>query len=411
MNRRRGPASFPRALALAAALTAGALRAEPAAPPLPPDFAVMASVQYAHTEIYYHTPAGITPVLANTREIAPGQRLDLVVVVSRYAQDPEGRAEVSYDLAVHYPNGRTETHAGTTVVPKTVVLAPHIILFPREITAFITAPTDPFGDYRFEITVHDRVSGLNATKSVVVRVADSNRPLPLPEKFDASDWLAQYYLRPEPRLALPALEAVSKNDAIMQKGVSGMGALLGFYSQVLADNPWLLPWFKQWLVAADEGNARHLLALVLAYAERTQPGMNADLPTHSRIVLAAAAKELFPAPSATPESGAQLDALWGQFFASGRFEPVDRLVGVVGTYLPYQGKIDEFRQQAHAGEAPPPEVVKSALLGAALWSHRLNAYQYKLVHDYLLYLQRRPATPPPVQAALTAVLAWKPGKL
>ncbi len=410
MNRRRAVSSLLPALASAALAIGPALRAEPAAPPLPPDFNVVASVQYAHTEIYYHTPAGITPVLANTHEIAPGQRLDLVVIVYRYAQDPTGRADVTYDLVVRNPNGVTQARAGNVIAPK-VVFRPHEILVPRAITAFVTGPGDPFGDYRCEVTVHDGISGLSATKSVVVRVADSNRPLPLPEKFDASDWLAQYYLRPEPRLALPALEAVSKNDAIMQKGVSGMGALLGFYGQVLADNPWLLPWFKQWLVASDAGNARHLLALVLAYAERTQPGMNADLPAHSRADLAAAAKELFPAPSATPESGAQLDALWGQFFASGKFEPVNSLVGVVGAYLPYQGKIDEFQRQAHSGEQPPPEVVKSALLSAALWSLRLNAYQYKLVHDYLLYLQQLPATPPPVKATLAAILAWKPGKL
>jgi len=410
MKRRPVLSSLPLALAIAAMAIAPALRAEPAAVPLPPDFNIMASVQYAHAEIYYHTPAGITPVLANTRGIAPGQRMDLLVIVYRYAQDSAGRADVTYDLVVHNPNGGTQARAGNVVAPKGAV-RPHQILFPRAITAFVTGPADPFGDYRCEVTVHDGISGLSATKSAVVRVADSNRPLPLPEKFDASDWLAQYYLRPEPRLALPALEAVSKNDAIMQKGVPGMGALLGFYSQVLADNPWLLPWFKQWLVAAEEGNARHLLALVLAYAERSQPGMNADLPTHSRIVLAAAARELFPAPSATPENGAQLDALWGQFFASGKFAPINSLVGVVGAYLPYQGKIDEFRQQAHPGEKPPPEVVKSALLSAALWSLRLNAYQHKLVHDYLLYLQQLPATAPPVKATLGAILAWKPGKL
>ena len=54
--------------------------------------------------------------------------------------------------------------------------------------------------------------------------------------------------------------------------------------------------------------------------------------------------------------------------------------------------------------------MKSALLSAALWSLRLNAYQYKLVHDYLLYLQQLPVTPPPLKATLGAVLSWKPGK-
>jgi hypothetical protein len=387
---------------------AGAQTPPPAGGPL--TFNVVASVQYAHNEIYFHTPAGVTPVLANTSEIAPGQRLDLLVIVSRYAVDAESRADLSYDLIVHYPDGRTQALAGNSVADKLKV-APPAILFPRAIRAFVTGPRDPFGDYRFEVTVHDRVSGQSSSQSVPIHVAESNRPLPLPDAFEASDWLVRYYMRPEPRLALPALEAMSGNAELMQKGVDALGTILGFYEQVLADNPWLLPWFKQWYVAADEGSERHLLGLVLAAAARADPGVTADLPSRIRLSLAAAGKELPPPPTAEPEKGAQLDVLWGRFYASGRFRPVADLVAVVRATLPYRNRLADFKQTPNPPKTPPPEVVKSALLNSTLWSLRLNTYQHKLVRDYLLYLQESPATPPLVKTELTAVLTWKPGKL
>jgi hypothetical protein len=397
-------------------LFAGALlwrtaAAQPPAPaPAPPVVNVAASVQYAHNEIYFHTPAGITPVLANTKEIAPGQRVDFLVIVPRYAVDAAGRADVSYDLTVHYPDGRMQTMAGNEVAAKTKV-RPGTILFPQAIRGFVTGPRDPFGEYRFEITVHDHVSGGSARQSVALHVAESNRPLDLPDGFDASDWLSQYYLKPEPRLALPALEAMSKNAALMQKGVDGLGTVLGFYEQVLTDSPWLLPWFKQWYVAADEGAERHLLGLALAEAARADPGVISDLPPRIRKSLAAAAKELPPPPTVAPSQGVQLDLLWGRFYASGRFGPVADLVAVTGAYLPYRPAFEAFRKEANPSKSPSPEVVKGVLLNSTLWSLRLNAYQHKLVHDYLLYLQEAPDTAPPVKAELRAVLAWKPGKL
>jgi hypothetical protein len=377
-------------------------RAEPAAPvSSPPAFNLVTSVQYAHEDIYHHTPAGITPVLANTREIAPGQRLDLLVVVTRYAVDGEGRADVSYDFAVHYPDGRTQALAGNAVAAKLKV-RPATFLYPQVIRAFVTGPRDPFGTYRFDVTVHDHVSGQESKQSRQVQVADSNRPLPLPDNFDASDWLSTYYQRPEPRFALPALEALSHNPAVVGHGPEGLGMTLGFYAQVLADNPWVVPWFKQWLVAAD-GDQRHLLAEVLAYAERGQPGLNADLPPRVRGELAAAGREALPFPAAHPVSAGQLDALWGQFFASGKFQPVAELVAVVGASLPRRGQPREA--------TPPTDAIKDAVLNSTLWSLRVNAFQYKVVHDYLLYLQEAPDTPLALKASLAAVLSWKPGKL
>jgi hypothetical protein len=229
----------------------------------------------------------------------------------------------------------------------------------------------------------------------------------LPDNFDANEWLARYYQRPEPRLALPALEALSHDPALLHKGVDGLGTVLGFYGQVLVDNPWLLPWFKQWLLSS-EGDERHLLALVFAHAERINPAMTADLIYSSKKAVAAASQEL-PRQTGAPETSSQLDMLWGRFYAGGYFAPIQEMVAVVGTDLPYAGRLDAFRQLAHPPATPPPDVARSALLNATLWSLRLNANQHKLVRDYLRYLQETPDTPPPVKAALAEVLAWKPG--
>ena len=375
---------------------------KPAPVSAPPDFSVLASVQYAHTDIYFHTPAGITPVLAGTKEISPGERLDLLVIVNHCARDAGGRADVSYDLTVRFPNGKTQVVAGNAVASNAKA-PPGTLLFPRAVTTFVADAGDPPGDYRFEFAVSDHVAGTAAKKAVVIRLADSSQPLPNPENFNPAAWMAHYYQRPEPRRALSVLDALSNDPAMAHRTNDQLGALLGFFEQLLWDNPWLIPQFKESLLEA-EGNEQHVLALVLTRATRSKPNFGDDLPKKVRKVLEKAGREQQPAPSLEPMSGGQLDLYWGRFFASGGYRPISDIVAIVRNYLPYAKSLEDFKKLADKPKAPPPDVVRGAILNAALWSLKSNAREHPLVRNYLLSMSESPDTPADLKAMLIRIL-------
>lgn len=387
---------FGRMVLLSAVLGFTVVAQEPSAL----DFAVLPSVQYAHEDIYWRTPSGRGPEFAATRELARGQRLDILVLPRDCAIDGEGMVDVVYDLLIRRPDGsQLEPSVGLEVALRRKA-SPGMILFPRQIVRFTTGPDDLSGEYQFEVTVHDKVAGRSATKTVAVQVGGTNEPLPLPQDFDSSRWLTTYYLNPTPRFAIPAFAAMSRIPQIANRAVGGQGALLGFYEQLLADNPWLLPQMKAHLATVTDEAERRLVSMVLAYVLRDDREFRSPLPP--------AVRRQIPVPSAEPMSGGQLDLQWGRFFAGGRFEPIAALAGVAEAYLPHRGELERFRQLERKPNPPPPEVMKDAILGSAIWSLGSNAYQHKRVRDYLTGIMEAEDTSEVMERVLREVLAWKP---
>jgi hypothetical protein len=371
------------------------------------DFLILPSIQYAHDEIWSHTPSRITPVMASTGEVAPEQRLDFVVTARNFSLDAAGRADISADFTVLYPGGRIQRLPGGFVVAgKAKVADSRALLFSSQVPAWSADPGAVAGDYRFEITLHDRGSGARATRSVVVRVTDSNRSLPLDGPADLSKWVSGYFENPKPRLALSELLAFSHTHNPFSK--NALPPLYGFYAQVLADNPWLMPQFKAALATTRSHTERRMLAKVLAYATRGRDDFGSDLPEQAREELAIARGEPMPVPSSEPRFGAQIDVLWGQFLASARFEPINRIATIVNNYLPFRGSLAAYKELKTKPPTIPSEVMKDILLGSALWSLGSNAHQHKLVHDYVVYIAEDKDTTPELKTALAAALAWRP---
>jgi hypothetical protein len=131
----------------------------------------------------------------------------------------------------------------------------------------------------------------------------------------------------------------------------------------------------------SDGRERELLTTLLAYAERDDRSFPEKQPAAVRDALLTLQHENWPVPTAEPLQGAQLDVLWGRFFASGRYEPIRALVAVLA-YLPYKDALDEYKKLATKPAELPVEVYKSALFGAASWSLTSNIEQDKLVRDY-----------------------------
>jgi len=254
---------------------------------------------------------------------------------------------------------------------------------------------------------HDQISGARVDAQAqlqLVRLEEMGGP---PPDFDPLRWLTHYYAKPEPHLALAALTALSHHPDL-RRPANRLGPLLGFYEQVLTDNPWLKPVFKQRFAATQDDDERRLLSVVLAYAYRDDAGFARDLPDAAQREFSDVPRTQLPLPSTEPTDGGQLDLYWGRFLASGRFQPIRDLVTVVQNYLPCQGELEKYRNLARKPATVPPAVVKDAMLGAALWSLGSNAHQHELVRNYLLPLLEAGDTPPAVKSALRTALGAKP---
>jgi len=390
---------------LAGGVVLAASGVAPGAPRL--EVYVAPTIQYAFEDIWYHTPSGTGTKFAVAGQVVRHQPAVLLVNIVGAAADAAGRATVSYDLTVRQPDGTVSVDKkGLSAITRRQI-APGYVSLAETVLGFVADDQDPQGRYVIHVVAHDQISGAQADAQAELEVVTLEQLHGPPADFDADRWLTHYYLKPEPQLALPALLALSHKPDF-RRPANRLSPLLGFYEQVLADNPWLAPSFKLRFATTRDDDERRLLSVVLAYVYRDDASFARDLPDAAQRELSDVPRAQLPLPSTEPTDGGQLDLFWGRFFASGRFQPIRDLVMVVQNDLPYQGALENYRKLTRKPPTVPAVVVKDWILGDALWSLGSNAHQHELVRNYLLSLLEANDTSPAVKAALRAALAGPP---
>jgi hypothetical protein len=337
----------------------------------PLEVTLVATTQYATHDFYTHTTDYTGPDLQNVTRIFSGQTVEIVLLAKNYEINAAGRAAVLYDLDITYPDGRTQQAGKDLRLSLGPVPAANLFAYASQTASFSTDPGDPLGNYTFTVSVHDRVAGGAALrKTTAVQVVPYAEPA-LPADFKPGVWMSSYYLNPSPAQALPALFKIS---AILPKNnTDAWPPVLGFYEEVLKANPWLTPVFLERLKNANETD-RTLLLFILGYAWRHDP------------TFASLSKGPWPdADNGELNDPMQVDLLWGRFFATGAFAPVERIASALHMHR-FLGALDRLKASTPTATAPTPEVMRELVLKSAQWSLGRNARGHPLVLRYCAWM-------------------------
>ncbi len=350
-------------------------RADPAKPLA---ITLVATTQYATHDFYAHTTDRVGPDFRGTTRIFPGQRIDLVVLAQNYALNTASRAALVYDLTITYPGGSSQSAGHDLRLCVGPVPDAGLLAYASQTASFSTDPGDPLGTYTFTVTARDRVANDTLTKTVTLQVVPYIEP-PLPADFDPVLWMVSYYLNPSPALALPALFKIAA--VIPKDNTDAWPPILGFYEELLKANPWLTPVFQARLKNASPAD-RTLLEFVLGYAWRHDPAFAGQNQARWPDV-----------DTGDLNDPMQLDVLWGRFFATGAFAPVERISSALRMHA-CLGALDKFKVASPHATAPSPEVMKELVLKSAQWSLGRNARVHPLVRRYCAWLlaQKDPDT-------------------
>lgn len=361
--------------------------------PVPLQGQLLPSIQYAVQDIFFLSPPQFPPILNNATTIHEGQAILAVPLLRRYAISEAGDVDLSYRLTVLQPDGGIEEMPEPMTIFKGKITNPETLIFPTaNIPAFKTGKTQSPGTYTLRLDIRDAISKEHITLEQAIEVIPYEVPA-LPEDFDSDKWMERYYQSPQPELALPALYAMMENIS-NERLDSVTPPMLGFYNQVLADNPWLLPHFSVKLEEAlgrsrkggEVNNADILLGLILSFHLRkaeTRPETISEtiwLETESNRQFDWG----YTDPYATPYIyyPHQLDYLWGQFMANGAYRPVYRLL---------EALLQDTEAAAEAAPQSvrklPPEqqsTLREAVRQATRWSLISNARQHRQILAYLI---------------------------
>lgn len=386
-------------------------RAQPAQPFSP---LLVVTTQVAHDDIFLHVLSGSGPGYQPVRRLYRGQRVFILPIARNYAFDALETADLTFELLVRKPDGSLDGAPLSASLWQGAVSAPDLLLYPSTTVSFHAAPEDPVGEYQLVVRVRDHLADQVQELSQTL-VLEDYAPPSLPPDFDSERWFQSYYLAPTPEFALPALPLFFKKLPA-DKRAGAIPPLLGFYDQILRDNPWLLPAFGARLETADPDEA-FALSLVLGFHLRADSAPPEGLSPALWDRLADFRVHAWPAdPDAPLLLASQLDALWGRFFASALYAPVQRLLEpLVNTAdlgaaerwrktLPAAGGEDAYLSPDLEDPDTPVEIRREVLLRTALWSLRANARQHPLVRGYLEQTLRTGDLAPGARALLERAL-------
>ena len=345
---------------------------------------VTPTVQRAFQEVLEKTPPGRGPKAAMVDKIYKGQTLYVHVMATGLTVSPESKAEVDYSITLCKPDGTTSfTQSGLPLVSVQADADGRVIYKAPGFLNVKMDPEDPAGEWRIVVEAVDRVGNISARGEAVITLEESYRSEPLSPDIDVERWVMSYHLFPRPQQVEAYLRHMAANPPMRNgkpQALEIQGPMLGFFEQVLAENPWLLPHLIDGFAQATPAEQTQLAGL-LAYAKRDDAEFVSGLPAELKKAVKSYRDTRWPVPSAEPLDGAQLDVLWGRFFASGAYQPLRDLVAVLA-YHPYRNAIEEYRQLEKKPKVVPVEVYKNAVFRSAAWSLSSNIQQDTLVRDY-----------------------------
>ena len=308
---------------LLAALLAPAGAQAPAAAPSTFDMLVIPIRQDGVPDAWKHSLPEVGPSFTVVDSLCPGEVVTLLVLLRGIGDEAQGQGRVTMSLREQEPTGEPglvqdeiSAWAGTLPPRKDRLLLSQANL------GISYEASDPLGKHVFTLEAIDAATGAHVERSVdltLVKWRYGEKP-GTPEEYEG--WREGYHRAPQPAQAVRAFLEFGE----LSKGDSWNFGVVGLFRTIFTDEPWLLEHLIATARTMDEDRqARTALLLALLGKLDRLPVLYPEAD-HAAQVKAALKDVAMPDAYGELKGPEQLDLLWGEFFASGRYRPVRQIV-------------------------------------------------------------------------------------
>lgn len=353
-------------------------------------------------DAWQRVPARFEPHFAPVTRACPGEELLLLVPLRGLATDAQGRARATLDLEQREADGSPGPAQRGVVAWDGPLPGPGAAVLPR-LPLGIAFPQDAApGTLALTVRVTDEVAGLVLERSATVELRAWEYGDVPADAQAYGPWRNRYHRLPAPQQAVRAfLEFAALEDPAT---ASFDFEETGFFVEVFRGRPWLLGHLVDTARAAGGERAQRAAILLQLCGESARiPELYPDDPSRGEQARATLEILRFPDPYGPLEHAAQVDLLWGEFFASARWRPLRQVVEVL-RHLP------EGDPQAAFAASPQGATERAALARAQAARHAAASLAqaitwHPLVAQYVTGMLEDPAElAPDTHALLTEIL-------
>ena len=242
----------------------------------------------------------------------------------------------------------------------------------------------PEGLYKFKMSATDKISGETSEYENHIRLTEWSAPATFADKKLVAEYVRAYSLQPSPDILY---SIVFSNDFdLEQKGAPNSlnYTYLGFIKAAFKKNMFLLSQIRDTFKSmSDINRAKFILILALLDAEAVDETQLTEVEKQYQKKI-----RTFKMPNPYGKwdpflGAAQIDMLWGEFFANGTYRPIRRILNILSHAkdAAFADGLAEKRQAPKTREEWD-RYMFGRLYKAALKTVAINASKYPLVEQY-----------------------------
>ncbi len=340
------------------------------------------SIQDPSMEWWFNVPANAAPHISELKKIFFNQEFSLFPFANN-AKVKDGKFEMSYTITMQSPDGkstdlvRDAKFDGTKVSDDIIVACPDVIDFKLD-------RRFPEGLYKFKMSATDKISGETSEYENHIRLTEWSAPATFADKKLVAEYVRAYSLQPSPDILY---SIVFSNDFDLEQNGAPNSlnyTYLGFIKAAFKKNMFLLSQIRDTFKSmSDINRAKFILILALLDAEAVDETQLTEVEKQYQKKI-----RTFKMPNPYGKwdpflGAAQIDMLWGEFFANGTYRPIRRILNILSHAkdAAFADGLAEKRQAPKTREEWD-RYMFGRLYKAALKTVAINASKYPLVEQY-----------------------------
>lgn len=281
---------------------------------------------------WWHIPANRPPLIALATKVVRKEYFEIAVYFSNFSYKV-GDQGIDYHITIKKPDGAVYYKSQQMHFPlngKTVKLTPHSIYRANNALRVCFEPNDPDGQYTFNLQAVNKSNGqkASATSSLtLVSWAAIQKEFVNINADSVMKKITFYYKNPQPS-SLPRLFdkflIVDQRLRKIKKNYSPYNILSFFYT-ILKDNKFLIKYFAAKYNSYNSFGKQYMLILLSALGNEGKLAIG-KLNKNAQKYATRLASKPNPFIFNQVTNPTQADILWSQFFATGAFAPIEKLV-------------------------------------------------------------------------------------
>lgn len=320
------------------------------------------------------------PKITTCDTVFTGQNVFITAIAIDYKLNSENKAFVKYSMKITKPdNSIYFSQKDLPLIDEVLPNNKNLQMSDAKLKISFE-DKDILGEYIIEITIYDEISNKSITKkaSIFHTKIPSIENYKVTNQDDFMKWIGNYYESPKPETALA--NYIFYTTSKLSEEDDRFYTIFSVFLEIFENNKFLLPQILN-SYNKQELKTKLFLIYLMHFSDIGATDFLENLNGSEKEYYVQVKNSKLPELNGEIIDRTQLDMLWATFLASGRYEPILKLIKTLD-YAEYLGELEKYKNSQDKTEENRRKAINNSIYTSLVWSIKSNCKQHELVKGY-----------------------------